>query len=125
MGRTNHFAVRDVQTLQSLVDGTGIEVSPEGENTVVLLDTEGTDWMIYPEDDGDEIYLPDVIHEYLQPGEICVFQSIGNEKFRYITGHSVAVSSDGDQVWVRLSDIYEAAAAKFGINPNSISVAEY
>jgi hypothetical protein len=125
MGRTNHFAVRDVQALQSLVDGTGIELFPEGENVVVLLDTDGTDWMIYPEDGEDEIYLPDVIHEHLQPGEICIFQSIGNEKFRFVAGHSVAVSSDGEQVWVRLSDIYEAAAVKFGANPNSISPAEY
>ena len=92
MGRTNYFAVRDshLQALKDLVVGTGIELDEEGENTVVLLDTEGCGWMICRGDCDDDIYLPDVIGEYLQPGEVVVFQSIGSEKFRYLAGDSVA-----------------------------------
>jgi len=125
MGRTNHFAVRDLQKLKDIVDGTGIELCQEGETSVVLLDTDGTDWTIFTEDGEDEIYLPDVISQHLQPGEVAVFQSIGNEKFRYLSGHSVAVNSDGQQVWVRLSDIYTAAANAFGVDSATITVAEY
>lgn len=125
MGRSNHFRVRDVQPLKELVSGTGIEVEEEADNTVVLLDIEGTDWLICSEDCEDDIYLPDVIAEHLQPGEVAVFQSIGNEKFRVLGGHSVAVNSDGEQVWVYLSDIYKKAAEHFGIAPEAISLAEY
>ncbi len=126
MGRTNHFSVRDLQKLKGLVVGTGIELhQQEGENQVVLLDMEGTDWMISSEDCEDDIYLPDVIAQHLLPGEVVVFQSIGNEKLRYLGGNSVAVNSDGEQVWVHLSDIYAAAAKKFGIDRSSISLAEY
>lgn len=126
MGRSNHFRVRDVQALKELVSGTGIELQEEGaDNTVVLLDIEGTDWLICSEDCEDDIYLPDVIAEHLHPGEVAVFQSIGNEKFRIVGGHSVAVNSDGEQVWVHLSDIYKKAAEHFGIAPDAISLAEY
>ena len=127
MGRTNYFAVRDshLQALKDLVVGTGIELDEEGENTVVLLDTEGCGWMICREDCDDDIYLPDVIGEYLQPGEVVVFQSIGSEKFRYLAGDSVACNDKGEQVWVHLSDIYAAAAAAFGVEQSKISIDEY
>ena len=125
MGRSNHFSVRDLQKLKDLVVGTGIELQQEGESQVVLLDTEGTDWMICGQDCEDDIYLPDVIAEYLEPGEVVVFQSIGNERFRYLGGHSVAVSSEGKQVWIHLSDIYAAAAKEFGVDASTISLAEY
>lgn len=125
IGRTNYFAVRDLPALENLLADTGIDLQHEGENRVVLLDGDGTDWEIYSEDGEERVYLPDVIAQHLQPGEVAVFQSIGNEKFRYLGGHSVAVNSDGKQVWVRLSDIYSAAAQEFGVDASTISLAEY
>ena len=126
MGRTNQFAVRDLQALTNLLADTGIELHhQEGENTVVLLDIWGCGWMICGEDNDDDIYLPDVISEHLQPGEIAVFQSIGNEKYRYLAGESIACDSKGEQVWIHLSDIYAAAAKAFGVEQSTIALAEY
>lgn len=125
MGRTNRFTVRDVQELQQLLHCSGIELDHEGGNTVVLLDIEGCGWTICGESWDDDIYLPDVISGYLQPGEVAVFQSIGHEKFRYLAGDSVACNARGEQVWVHLNDIYATAAAAFGIDQSSISIAEY
>ncbi len=107
------------------MSGTGIEVEEEADNTVVLLDIEGTDWLICSEECEDDIYLPDVIAEHLHPGEVAVFQSIGNEKFRYLSGYSVACDANGEQVWVNLSDIYQRAAEQFEVDRAAISLAEY
>lgn len=125
MGRTNHFSVRDIQALEALVAGTGIELQRESDNSVVLLDIWGCGWIICGEDCQDDTYLPDVISEHLQPGEVAVFQSIGNEKYRYLAGESVACNDKGEQVWVQLSDIYAAAANAFGVDLSTISIAEY
>ena len=125
LGRTNHFAVRDLDAFQALVANYSFELEVEKDNVVILLDTDGSEWAAYPEDSDDCVYLYDVIAEHLQPGEVAVFQSVGNEKLRYVGGYSVAVSETGDQVWVHLSDIYQRAAEQFGVDRAAISLAEY
>lgn len=35
------------------------------------------------------------------------------------------MNSEGEQVWVNLSDIYKKAAEHFGVAPEAISLAEY
>lgn len=127
LGRTNHFAVKDLDAFRALISDSGIEleVVVEKDNVVVLLDTDGSEWAMYPEDSDDCIYLYDVIAEHLPPGEVVIFQSVGNEKFRYLNGYSVACDAKGGQVWVHLSDIYDRAAEQFGVDRAAISLAEY
>lgn len=126
LGRTNYFAC-EIDELENLLRGSGIalERDSDGERAV-LLDTEGADWVIYRDDEDDEgVWLPDVIAEYLKPGEIAVFQTIGHEKLRVLNGQAVAVNHTGQQVHVGIDDIYSAAAEAFGIPSTAISRATY
>lgn len=127
LGRTNYFRVRDTGRLEELLSGSGITVEHEAVgDRVVLLDAEGSDWTIYSDDDDYEgTWLPDVIAEHLAPGETAIFQSIGNEKLRFLSGYAVAVSASGEQVQIALDDIYDQAAARFGVPADTISRAIY
>lgn len=127
LGRTNYFLPANRRRLDELLADSGIQVEQEaGGDRVVLLDTEGTDWVIYRDDEDDEgTWIPDVIAEYLQPGEIVIFQTIGHEKLRFLNGQAVAVSHTGQQVNLSMEDIYRQAAEAFGVPVNSISRAVY
>lgn len=141
-GRTNTFAVKDIQALRARLgpDFTVLDRSEEGPGRVSIFadDGDGTGFWsrwIYSEDDDnidehsyeepEELYVPDVIAEYLQDGQVAVFMHAGAEKQRYIVGYAVAVGCDGRQVRLSLDDIYEAAATAFGVSPGSISSAMY
>lgn len=126
VGRTNYFHVRNRAAVDDLLADSGIEiVSDTGRGGIALLDSEGTDWVVRSDDDDDDgIFLPDVIAEHLAPGEVVVFQCIGSERLRYLTGQSVAVNDKGEKVVVDISDIYARAAEVFGVDPSSITAAE-
>jgi hypothetical protein len=85
---------------------------------------------VYPEDDDagaeeHELFVPDLVAEYLVDGQVAVFVHVGAEKQRYVTGYAVAVYSDGRQVRLDLDGIIEAAAAAFGVDAGSISLPVY
>ncbi len=128
IGRTNTFAVKDVAALKEAV-GSLCTVVPEnntqGPGRVTLLDNGGEsgDWSLYDWDADDEagpIFVPDVIAEHLQDGQVAVFVHVGNERLRYLGGFSVAVHSDGRQVRVNLDGIYDLISTEFGVPAESI-----
>ena len=126
VGRTNSVAVRDVPALETLLSDSGIELVYErGGSRVALIDGEGTDWTLRDEDSDDETFLPDVIAGHLAAGQVAVFQRVGHEGMRYVTGAAIAVNDKGDRVVLGLDDIYEQAAKQFGVDPASISTAAY
>jgi hypothetical protein len=130
LGRSNYFAVKDVAALKEALSETSITIEEEpqhGEGVVVLINDSGDsgDWQFWNDATDEDIYVPDMIAEHLQPGETAILFHIGNEKMRFLNGHAVAVRSDGRQIDIRLSDIYDAAAQEFGIDRATISEAEY
>ncbi len=132
-GRTNTFAVKDVEALKAALADTDIEVLERGESRVTLFTgTDGDgDFSVYrynddtDEMDDDPLFIPDMIVEHLQPGEVAVFESSGWEKFRYMSAWAIAAHSDGRQIRVDVNDIYARAAKEFGVDRNSISDAAY
>lgn len=133
-GRTNTFAVKDIEALKATVADTEIEVVDRGEGRVTLLtgDDGDGDFSVYRYTEGDEedhdddpLFIPDMIAEHLQSGEVAVFESSGWEKFRYMSAWAIAVFSDGRQVRVDVNDVYDRAATEFGVARNSISDAAY
>lgn len=132
-GRTNEFAVKDIDALKEALKGTEVEVVQRGEgNTVVLLLDDGdcSDFSLYlwGDEEGAEdeyMFVPDMIAEHLQPGQIAVFQHSGWEKLRYTDAWAIAVHSDGRQVRVSIHDVYDAAATEFGVDRSTISPARY
>lgn len=127
MGRTNTFAVKDVAALKDALelhdfevldretDGTG----QRGQVSIFVNDPDGVgEWARWIEtDDGedDELFVPDMIAPHLRDGEVAVFQHVGHEKQRYLTGYAVAVHSDGRQISIALDDVIVQAKQQWGV----------
>jgi hypothetical protein len=127
--RSNYVRVKDRETFldwaQSLPD---VEVV-EQEGTFALLATgEDGGWPSFRsrddrEDQDDEaIDLAAEIANHLAPGEVCIFQQVGAEKLRYLSGSALAVSSAGETLQVSIDDIYTLVRERWNLSP---SLAEY
>ncbi len=129
-GRTNTFAVRDVDALKSALADYEIEVIDRDDSQVTLLaNNEDGDFSVWTFDDDedteDSVFIPDMIAEFMQPGQIAVFVHSGWEKMRYMSAWGLAVHSDGRQIRISVDDIYAIAAKAFDVDPRLISVAAY
>jgi hypothetical protein len=129
-GRTNTFAVRDVDALKSALADYEIEVIDRDDSQVTLLaNNEDGDFSVWTFDDDedteDSVFIPDMIAEFMQPGQIAVFVHSGWEKMRYMSAWGLAVHSDGRQIRISVDDIYAIAAKVFDVDPQLISVAAY
>lgn len=130
-GRTNVFAVKDVQALRTALECHDFEVEERSPGCVAIFaaDCDGTgDWSRWIDcDDGEdgELFVPEMIAAHLQPGQVAVFVHVGSEKLRYVTGYSIAVHSDGRQVRLDLGDIITSAAEAFAMPAGSISTPSY
>ena len=129
-GRTNTFAVRDVDALKSALADYEIEVIDRDDSQVTLLaNNEDGDFSVWTFDDDedteDSVFIPDMIADFMQPGQIAVFVHSGWEKMRYMSAWGLAVHSDGRQIRISVDDIYAIAAKAFDVDPRLISVAAY
>lgn len=130
-GRTNVFAVKDVEALRIAVECHAFEVVERSPGCVAIFaaDEDGSgDWSRWIDrDDGEieEFFVPDVIAAHLQPDQVAVFVHAGSEKQRYVTGYSIAVHSDGRQVRLDLDGIVAAAAEAFAMPAGAISPPSY
>lgn len=64
-----------------------------------------------------EVDFFDWVGRYLADGEISVFQEIGSERSRYLSGSACAIRNDGERVQLDLNDIYALALEKLGAEP--------
>lgn len=134
-GRSNYFKVKSVEALRASLEGAPFEVhevsDTPGKVCILARDDDGgghLSYIFWDDESGEEdreIYLPDLIAEHLEEGQVAVFVHIGAEKLRYLSGYSVAVHSDGTQVQIDLNDVYERAATEFGVPREEIEVAAY
>ncbi|WP_457180719.1 hypothetical protein [Mycobacteroides abscessus] len=135
VGRSNYFKVKSVEALRASLEGAPYEVlessDTPGEVCILACDDDGAGHLSYvfwadePGAEEREIYLPQLITDHLEEGQVAVFMHTGSEKIRYMSGYSVAVYSDGRQVQIDLDDVYERAATEFGVSREEISVAAY
>lgn len=135
-GRTNIFKVKDIDALRTALAGTEVTVESRGERgagavLIRLSDNDVTGcWgqLVYGDDDDvepTELFVPDMIAEHLQVGEVAVFVHAGSEKLCYLSAYSIAVHANGSQVRVDLNDIYQRAAEAFDVDVNEIDWAAY
>ena len=132
--RSNYFRVKDLEAFRKAMEHCCVEiVHPEKrvknkdgtcrfEKNMKLagLLSNGEDgWSggYCDEATGDavEIDIPDIVAEHLKDGEVAIFQEIGHEKLRYLTGVAVAVNNRKERVFVDIDEIYEKAE-KLGKN---------
>jgi len=107
--RTNYFNVTDDAAFKAaLSEISGIELE-KGSNGWVITATDEGGWPCWDENDC-EIDLPALVSEHLAPEEVAVFQEVGHEKLRYLTGYAEAINHRGERASVGLEDIYRLAA---------------
>jgi hypothetical protein len=123
--RSNYVRVKDRETFmawaQSLPD---IEVVEQEGAFALLATSEDGGWPSFrrgedQEAQGDEsIDLAAEIAGHLAPGEVCIFQQIGAEKLRYLSGSAMAVNSAGETLQISIDDIYTLVRERWNVSPS-------
>ena len=65
------------------------------------------------------------VAQQMEAGQVLVVEAIGNEKLRYLSGTADAWNHEGEWVGISIGEIYERAAARFGVPADSITQASY
>lgn len=131
--RTNEVEVMDVEAVEKIFEPFQITVERRGDNRVALFSDD--EYGGYPSsawvetDDGDDddelefdfsLIVPQLIH-----GQVLIVMCSGAEKLRYVTGEALAIAWDGRTTYIDINDIYDKAAAEFGVEARKIGRAEY
>lgn len=116
--RSNYFRVKDLTAFTREADRLGLEIlSGDGNGRVMvtprLADFDDGAWpsVVWDEDTGEaeNFDIAQWVAGHLEDGEVAIFQEVGAEELRYLTGYSIAVNSKGEKRVVALSDIWEQA----------------
>ena len=127
IARTNYFNVTDPEAFKARMAEIGSVTVAEDVNGTFALIAENGNWPDHIEHDvggDDEVFIEDeavdIVNEvvsFLRPDSIVVFTEAGYEGERYVSGQSLAYNANGEYIEVNLSDIYDLAKAKWGIEP--------
>jgi hypothetical protein len=122
--RSNYVRVKDREMFmdwaQSLPD---VEVVEQEGAFALLAISEDGGWPSFrsrqdQEDQEDEaIDLAAEIADHLAPGEVCIFQQVGAEKLRYLSGSSLAVNGTGETLQISIDDIYTLVRERWNLDP--------
>ena len=125
--RSNYFRVKDAPAFQAWALSCNLKFWMEDDRFAVCVANRdyGAGWPIYDGEADKHINLEQELSEHLVEGEVAILLEVGNEKLRYLIGLAVAVNASGVTTSVNLRDIYEQAAAVFGVPLEHISEAEY
>ena len=132
-GRTNYFRVKDMDVfLNDMSEYSDIEAHkhPSDEGLVCILVTDDDGYGGFPSYDYEkdkEIDFFSIVAGHLADDEVAVFQHVGAEKLRYLTGYSMAVTNDDTGtpqfISVNIDDIYRRVAEEWNL-PN-VTTATY
>lgn len=131
--RTNYVRFADLDGLKKAIEpfDLSVEAHPNGTHHCIDSTDQFGGWPSCAFDDDDnelEFSFEECVAPYLVPGEVLVALECGAEKLRYLSGHAQAFVTDGKDVrycQIGMNDIYEKAAAEFGIDKNKIAEASY
>ena len=113
MFRSNKFRVKNINDLQDELDEIGYHVElvecEDGSVKVLSSEDEEECFGHYWGENFDYLWEWETeLPKHLEEGSVAVFQVIGWEKMRYLTGYSVAIDSEGVVNKVNLDDIYDS-----------------
>lgn len=115
--RSNYFKVKDLDSFKTMLSNFQVEcITKENTDLVGFYSTtyNGGIPTCFPGNNLIEVSILDCIAPHLETNEVCVVQSVGAEKQRYLTGTAIAISHTGETVSISLSDIYKEAQEQFG-----------
>jgi hypothetical protein len=75
-------------------------------------------WRSREDQEDEAIDLAAEIAEHLASGELCIFQEVGAEKLRYLTGSALAVNAAGETLQISIDDIYALVRERWNIDPS-------
>lgn len=127
LGRSNYVTVSDKEKWKELCDKFGVQFIENPDSQVgFLCNNEEGDLPSHienPEESQDDIEV-EPMEEFCKlvaDEEVLVFQTVGYEKLRYLSGYAIAYNNRGEYVNVSLQDIYKKSET-LGTN---ITVCEY
>jgi hypothetical protein len=117
--RSNYFAVKDPEAFVKELGAYPVRVITQEQDGVTLYgftdndeDNEGNVWTYY--DDEKEEYIEvnwlEVFKQHLQDDWVAVIMECGSEKYRYLSGFTIAYNNKGESKSLGLSDIYSLAS---------------
>lgn len=130
-GRTNYVSVTDRAAFEDAAGKLNCTVIDNSDGKVGLMDANddggGFFFQHYDEVADDYVdYDPaELIAPLLLEGEVIVFEEVGFEKYRYLSGWAFAFDRSGEVVRVSLDDIFQVASDKFGVPVAQITDATY
>ena len=137
--RSNYFKVKDADAFVADMAKYGIDHTSADDGTTFAVF--GGDEGYWPSEvwGGESIFcdekwsehfdavqfdIIEVIMPHLRDNEVCVLQSAGAEKLRYVTGTAQAFTNK-KIISIDIDDIYALAAKKFKVPVADISLAQY
>jgi hypothetical protein len=116
-GRSNYVRIKDREAFLRWADSLpDVEVVDKDDTFALLATGEGC-WPSFRGDDKEELDLATEIAAHLAEGEVFIFQEVGAEKLRYLTGWAKAVNSSGETLEVSIDDIYTLVRERWNCIP--------
>lgn len=115
--RSNYFKVKDKNKfVDEFINVFSLSLIKDDENRVgfIVQTEDGAIPANITDDNNNDINFDDELAKHLVEGEVAVYQEVGYEKMRYLTGYSTAVNSKGETVTVSINDIYRLAQEELG-----------
>ena len=116
--RSNYIRVKDREAfLEWAASLPDVEVVDRDERFALLVTGDGS-WPSFRCDREDEEFdLAVEIVGHLAEGEVFIFQEVGAEKLRYLTGWAKAVNSAGETLEVSIDDIFRLVSDHWNLIP--------
>ena len=134
--RSNRFRVRDRDRFHAWAETIPDLAVIDEDGRVLLVPSEWSGGYGLPglretgDGEHEAIEFVDELAPHVAPGAVAVLVEAGSEKLRYLTGIALAIRGGDDPAgWaierVALDDVYERAAAAWGLDPGAIDKATY
>jgi hypothetical protein len=125
--RSNYVSIRDEEGLRKALKPFDITIWEKNGLFAFGGDSDSGGWpsFAYDEEDSDDEVEFDPatqICPFMAEDSVLVMMQSGHEKLRYVDGRAEAYNSAGEYVSISITQIYEIAKEKFGIEPTA---AEY
>lgn len=115
--RSNYFKVKDLDAFKNMMSNFQAEIiTRENTDLVGFYSTRfnGDIPTYFPDEGKEEVSIVEIIADHLDDNQVCIVQSIGSEKLRYVTGIAYAIHSSGEILQIDINDIYAKAQSEFG-----------
>ena len=112
--RTNYFQVKDPAAFQAEFAKYDLEILTNKDGSFGLISEEEfggwpSNILNEEQDNWEDIDIPYLVAGHLADDEVAVFQEVGNDKLKYLTGSARAINNKGEDVTIRIDDIYHLA----------------